>query len=69
MTATQKIKMAVAFKGIPEAELARRLGVKPQALNLKMKDERFTIKDMEQIAEALELGFEYAFQLPDGKKI
>ncbi|AEF81834.1 conserved domain protein [Leadbettera azotonutricia ZAS-9] len=53
MTTVEKIRVLLARRNIPEAELARRLGKTPQNFNRKMKVERFTEEDLEAIAKAL----------------
>ena len=39
MTISQKIKMALAYKSMSEAELARSIGTSPSAFNQRMKEE------------------------------
>jgi hypothetical protein len=51
------------------AELARRLGKSPQALNAKLKRESFTIEELEIIAEAVDAKFLRSFELSSGDKI
>ena len=53
MNKEQRINMALAFAGISQAELARRLGTTPSNLNQKVKRNTLTQEDMEQIAQAL----------------
>ena len=53
MTISQKIKMALAYKGMSEAELARSVGSSPQAFNQRMKTGKFSSDEMSKIAEAL----------------
>ena len=53
MTIEQKLKMALSYAGISQAELARRLETTPQNLNLKVKRNTLTKEDMERIAGAL----------------
>ena len=48
---------------ISVAELARRIGKTPQALNSKMKRESFTVEELEIIAEGVNAGFERVFIL------
>ena len=69
MTVPQKIKMALAYKGITESELARTLNTSPQALNQRMKTGKFSSDDLEKIADALEAEFFFGFEFKDGTKI
>ena len=69
MTIPQKIKMAVAYKGISESELARRIETTPQAFNQRMKTGKFTSEDLEKIAEALGASFYFGFEFEDGTRI
>ena len=55
MTISQKIKMALAYKGMSEADLARAVGTSPQAFNQRMKTGKFSTEEMNKIAEALEM--------------
>lgn len=69
MTVPQKIKMALAYKGMSESELARQIGTSPQAFNQRMKTGKFSSEDMEKIATALEASYFFGFEFPDGTKI
>ena len=69
MTIAQKIKMALAYRNMSEAELARALGTSPSAFNQRMKRERFTKEELEQIAEILGGAFRAEFVFPDGTVI
>lgn len=71
MSMAQPIRIALVKRGnLPEAELARRLGIAPQSLNAKMKRDNFTEKDLRAIAEALGLKLEISFIDPEtGEKI
>ena len=69
VTFEQKINMAAAYKGISQAELARRVGVSPQSFNKKAKRGTFTPEEMEQIAEVLGAVYRFGFVFPDGKEI
>ena len=53
MTAKQIIEMAVAYCGITNAELARRLGWSPQLLNKRLNTGKLSIEEWETIGEAL----------------
>ena len=69
MTVPQKIKMALAYKGMSESELARKIGTSPQAFNQRMKTGKFSSVDMENIATALEASYFFGFEFADGTKI
>lgn len=69
MTISQKIKMALAYKGMSEAELARTVGTSPSAFNQRMKTGKFSTEEMDKIAEALDADFYFGFQFKDGTKI
>lgn len=69
MTLTQKINMALAYKGISQAELARRIGQTPSNFNQKLKRETFTQEELEKIAEVLGGVYVFGFEFPNGTKI
>ena len=69
MTIPQKIKMALAYKGMSEAELARAVGSSPQAFNQRMKTGKISTEEMQKISDALEAEFYFGFEFKDGTKI
>lgn len=69
MNTAQKIKMALAYKRMSEAALARAIGSSPSAFNQRMKTDRFSSEDMDKIAEALGGTYFFGFEFPDGTKI
>lgn len=69
MTISEQIKVLCVRSNISMAELARRLGKSPQALNAKLKRESFTIEELEIIAEAVDAKFLRSFELSSGDKI
>ena len=69
MKNSQKIKMALAYKGMRESELARQLGTTPQAFNQRMKTDKFTGEEMDAIAEILGGSWVAEFVFPDGTKV
>ena len=69
MTVPQKIKMALAYKGMSEADLARTIGTSPSAFNQRMKTGKFSSEDMEKIAEAMGAEFFFGFKFEDGTKV
>ena len=69
LTIAQKIRMALAYKNMSEAALARALEMAPQNLNRKMKTEKFSSSELEAIAAVLGASFNACFEFPDGTKI
>lgn len=66
----QKIKTAIAYKGISQAKLAEEIGMTPSNFNQKLKRNTFTEEELAQIAGALGADFEpFSFMFPDGMKI
>ena len=69
METAQKIRMALAYKRMSEAELARTLGSSPSAFNQRMKTDKFSATDLEKIADTLGATYTAFFEFPDGTKI
>ncbi len=69
MTISEQIKVLCVRCKISEAELARRLGKTPQSFNSKMKRESFTISDLEEIADVMNVEFKRCFILNNGEEV
>jgi transcriptional regulator with XRE-family HTH domain len=69
MTISDQIRMLCARLNISKAELARRTGQSPQALSAKLKRESFTVRELDEIANAVGVNFERSFVLSSGEKI
>lgn len=69
ITISEQIRVLCIRSNISVAELARRLGKSPQSFNSKLKRESFTIKDLEEIAEATGTSFRSNYILPNGEEI
>lgn len=69
MTIEQKINMALAYKGISQAELARKIGTTPANLNKKVKRDTLTKEEMEKIAKALGGSWRAEFVFENGTVI
>lgn len=69
MTISEQIKVLCARSNISMAELARRMGKSPQALNAKLKRESFTIEELDIIADVVNAKFLRSFELSTGDKI
>ena len=69
MTARQVVEMAVAYCGITNSELARRLGWSPQLLNKRLNTGKFTVEEWEKIGESIGAKTKITFRFPDGTEI
>ena len=69
MTTSDMIRELCDRKNISLAELCRRIGQTPQNFNKKLQRSTVSSEEMAKIAEALDVGYEQAFVLPDGEKI
>lgn len=69
MTARQIVEMALAYCGITNSELARRLDWSPQLLNKRLNTGKFTVDEWERIGEALGATARVGFIFSDGKEI
>ena len=69
MTTSDMMRALCEKQNISLAELCRRIGQTPQNFNKKLKRGTVSFDEMMVIAEALNVGYEQAFILPDGKKI
>jgi hypothetical protein len=69
MTNAQKIRMALAYVKMSEAELARRLDSTPQAFNQRMKTDKFSSNELEKIANIVGAKYLAYFEFPDGTKV
>lgn len=69
MDISTKIKLAVTYSKISEAELARRIGTSSQAFGQRLKTGKFTSSELEKIAEALGAEYFFGFKFSDGTEI
>ena len=69
MTMEQKISMALAYKGMSQAALAREMGTTPSNFNQKLKRCTFTVEELEKIGEILGGKYFFGFEFPDGTKV
>ena len=69
MTTSDMIRQLCEKMNISQAELCRRIGQTPQNFNKKLKRGTVSSEEMMAIAEALGVGYEQAFVLPDGDRI
>jgi transcriptional regulator with XRE-family HTH domain len=69
MNTEQQINMAIAYKGISQAALARAIKMTPSNFNQKIKRDTFTREEIEKIATALGASYNSYFEFPDGTRI
>lgn len=69
ITISEQIRVLCVRSNISVAELARRLGKSPQSFNSKLKRGSFTVRDLEEIAEATGTSFKRNYILPNGEEI
>lgn len=69
MITSDMVRELCEKQNISLAELCRRIGQTPQNFNKKLKRGTVSFEEMMVIAEALGVGYEQAFVLPDGEKI
>ncbi len=69
MTMEQKIKMALAYKGISQAKLAEAMNTTASNFNQKLKRETFTVKELETIAQVLGAKYFFGFEFEDGTRV
>ena len=69
MTIEKKINMALAYRGMSQAELARKIGTTPSNLNKKVKRDTLTKEEMEKIARALGGSWRAEFVFENGTVI
>lgn len=69
MTAKQIVEMALAYAGISNAELARRLGWSPQLLQKRLNTGKFSVDEWETIAKAIGGEAQIHIVFPDGKAV
>lgn len=69
MTTSDMIRSLCEKQNISLAELCRRIGQTPQNFNKKLKRGTVSFEEMMAIAEALGVGYEQVFVLPDGEKM
>ncbi|MCI8554329.1 MAG: helix-turn-helix transcriptional regulator [Clostridiales bacterium] len=69
MSISEKIKVLCVRAGISVAELARRLGQSPANFNAKLKRGKFSVNELQNIAETLGCTYENYFVWTDGSHI
>ncbi len=66
MDMRKKIEMACTYAGKSQASLARALGVTPQTLNKRLRTCKFSVEELQKMAEFLGATYNYSFDFTDG---
>ncbi len=69
MDIAKKIKLAITYAGISEAELARRIGTSSQAFGQRLKTGKFSTDELNKIADVLGANYFFGFRFNDGTEI
>lgn len=70
MTISEKIRLLARRRGITVTALAGKIGMTRQNLTVKLKNDNFTIKELQEIAVVLNCSFDSAFVMNDtGERI
>ncbi len=69
MDMRKKIEMACTYAGKSQASLARALGVTPQTFNKRLRACKFSVEELQKIAETLGATYNYSFDFTDGTSI
>lgn len=69
MDASKKVRMLMANNNLTASKLASLAGMTQSNLSKKLKNNSFSVSDMNKIAEAAGAKFEGFFMLDDGSKI
>ena len=69
MRVEEAIRIVCVKKDLTVAEIARRLGVSPQALGQKLKRGKLSVADLDSIASVCGCRFECNFILAGGEKV
>lgn len=69
MRIEEPIKIVCVKNDLSKAEIARRLGISPQAFSQKLKRGTFSINDLDNIAVVTGCKLECSFVLASGERI
>lgn len=69
MSLARKVNTAAAYKGISQAQIARIIGLSPANFNKRLSTGKFTIEELELIANAIGAKYHSSFEFPDGFKV
>lgn len=68
MTVTEKIKLLLGRRGMTITSLARELGISRQYLTIKLKNNDFSVTELQRVAVILDCTFDSVFTMNDTKE-
>lgn len=68
MDMRKKIELACTYAGKSQASLARALGVTPQTFNKRLRTCKFSVEELQTMAEFLGATYNYSFDFTDGTR-
>lgn len=69
MTLSEQIRIVYMRAHMKQAEVARKMDMSPQKFSAKLREERFTRAELEQLAEITGVQYKSYFLMPDGEII
>ena len=70
MTISEKIRLLARRRGLTVTALAGKIKMTRQNLSMKLKNDNFTVKELQEIAVALNCSFDSVFVMNDtGEKV
>lgn len=70
LTISEKIRLLARRRGLTVTALAGKIGMTRQNLSVKLKNDNFTLKELQEIAGVLNCSFDSGFTMLDtGEKI
>lgn len=70
MTISEKIRLLARRRGLTVTALAGKIKMTRQNLSMKLKNDNFTVKELQEIAVALDCSFDTVFVMNDtGEKV
>lgn len=69
LTVAEKIRLLLGRQGLTITKLAAAMGISRQYLTAKMKDNKFSVAELEKIASILGCDIDFIFTTGAGEKI
>ena len=66
ITVTEKIKLILSRRGMTIGDLAAATGQSRQNLSNKMRRDNYTMRELRQLADAMQCDVDVVFTMPDG---